>query len=85
MKHVTRTTKLIVLADGSGQIRSAMWPGVQTEGAPTYVGMNIPAGHQVHEVDVPKELYEAARPSLSDYVLENSKGGPATLVRRGAR
>jgi hypothetical protein len=85
MKEVTRANKLVVVADESGNIRSAMWPGIQSEGAPTYAGIGVPADQVAHEVDVPKELYEAARPDLSDYILETTKGRPAALVRRSGK
>ena len=47
-------------------------------------GMAVPDGHESHEVDMPKELYEAARPDLSEYVLHTKKGSPA-LVKRGGK
>lgn len=85
MKLVTRTNRLVVVADQSGNIRSAMWPGIHSEGAPTQTGIAVPADQVVHEVDVPQELYEAARPDLGDYILQTEEGRPAALVRRSPK
>jgi hypothetical protein len=82
MNELTRSTKLVVIVDQSGSIRSAMWPGIHTEGAPTQTGIDVPAGQVAHEVEVPRELYEAARPDLSNYILQIANGRAPTLVRR---
>lgn len=80
MKEMARGKKLTIVTDQSGNIRNAMWPGIQSDGAPTHTGMSVPDGQQAHEVDLPKELYEAARPNLGDYVLDT-----ASLVRRSTK
>lgn len=82
MTEMVRKNKLIVVADESGNIRMAMWPGTQTEGAPSQMGIGLSNGQVAHEVDVPDELYQSARPDLSGYSLRIAKGVPAVLVRR---
>jgi hypothetical protein len=75
-----RTTKMLVVADAYGNILTAMWPGVETEGAPTAVGVRLSAGQVAHEVDVPEEVYQLARPDLSSYRVE-VRGGSPELIR----
>jgi len=78
-----KTNKLIVVADENGKIRTALWPGVHSEGAPTETGIGLSSGQVAHEVAVPDELYQLARPNLQDYVVQESKGGPAKLIKKG--
>jgi hypothetical protein len=80
MEDRERTTKLLLVTDESGKILSASWPGVQSEGAPTQVGVRLSEGQVANEVDVPDELYQAARPDLSGYRVRIDEGGP-TLTR----
>jgi len=80
MEDRERTTKLLLVTDESGNILSASWPGVQSEGAPTQGGVRLAEGQVAHEVDVPDELYQAARPDLSGYRVRIDEGGP-TLTR----
>ncbi|MEU4704270.1 hypothetical protein [Nonomuraea dietziae] len=80
MKQKQRTSKMLVVADESGRIISAAFPGVQSDGAPTETGL-ILAGVQVaHEVEVPEELKGDDRPDLSIYRLRLD-GDHATLER----
>lgn len=72
--------KLLVVTDSSGSISSAMWPGVRSEGAPTELMLRVGPDKVVHELDIPDELYEAARPDLSSYRVKVRDRG-ATLVR----
>ncbi|WP_369254417.1 hypothetical protein [Streptomyces sp. R35] len=81
MERVLRTSKLLVVADESGNIVSAAWPGVQSEGAPPQTGVVLSEGRVAHEVDLPDELYEAARPDLSGYRLRIDAGGSAAIER----
>jgi hypothetical protein len=80
MEDRKRTTKLLLVTDGSGNILSATWPGVWSEGGPTEVGVRLAEGQVAHEVDVPDELYQSARPDLSGYRVRVEEGGP-TLIR----
>jgi hypothetical protein len=78
-----RKTKMLVVADESGTILTALWPGVESEGAPTSVGLRLSADQAAHEVDVPEEVYEAARPDLSGYRIRADEGGPALIRSTG--
>jgi hypothetical protein len=79
MEDRQRTTKLLLVADESGNVLSATWPGVESEGAPTQVGVRLSEGQVAHEVDVPDELYESARPDLSGYRVRVDEGKPALI------
>jgi hypothetical protein len=74
-----RENKMLVVADESGTILAALWPGIQTEGAPSYTGFNLSADQVAYEVEIPAELHESAPPDLTHYYLQKSMGGPALL------
>jgi hypothetical protein len=82
MEDTRRTTKLIVVADESGNILSALWPGVQSEGAPTETGISLSTGRVAHEVEVPEELYQLARPNLADYYLRLEERELPVIMKR---
>jgi hypothetical protein len=84
MKDVSLSKKLIVVADESGRIVSAMWPGIRSDGAPTETGFMVPDNYTSHEVAVPQELYDAARPDLSSYALRAGKLVKAEDASQGA-
>ena len=73
------TDKLVVVADESGNVLSAAWPGGDSEGAPTESGLRLSDDQTAHEVDVPDELYELAQPDLSRFRLQTDP--EATLVQ----
>jgi hypothetical protein len=81
MNDLQRTSKLLVVADQSGNILSALWPGVQSEGAPSETGISLPDDQVAHEVEVPEELYRAARPELAGYYLRIDERGAARLQK----
>ena len=82
MEELKRTNKLLVVADESGNIVSGLWPGIQSEGAPSETGISLSGNQVAHEMDVPDELYQAARPNLNDYYLQSGERGAAALVKR---
>lgn len=81
MEDRKRSDKLLVVTDEAGNVMSATWPGVQSEGAPTETGVRLSAGQSSHEVDVPDELYQLARPDLSGFRVQVDERG-AALIRR---
>jgi hypothetical protein len=66
-------------ADEAVSVLSAMWPGVESEGAPTEMGMRLSADQVAHEVDMPDELYQSARPDLSGYRVRVYEHGSALV------
>jgi hypothetical protein len=82
MEEFMRKNKMLVVADESGNILAALWPGMQTEGAPSYTGFNLSADQVAYEVEIPGEFYEPAPPDLTHYYLQ-MMGGP-TLRRKPA-
>ncbi|WP_369153321.1 hypothetical protein [Streptomyces sp. R17] len=81
MQQVPRSSKLLLVVDASGDLVTAAWPGVESEGAPSQTGVLLAEGQIAHEVDVPDELYQAARPDLSKYRVRVDDGGYAFLER----
>jgi hypothetical protein len=73
MKQVSLSRKLVVVADESGKIVSAMWPGIRSSDGPTETGVVVPDNYTSHEVAIPQELFDAARPDLSSYALRAGK------------
>ena len=53
MEELMRKNKMLVVADEAGNILSALWPGIQTEGAPSYTGFNLSADQVAYEVEIP--------------------------------
>lgn len=85
MKQVARTSKLIVVTNEVGDIRVGMWPGQQSEGAPSGVGLLLEDDQVAHEVDVPDELYRLAHPDLGSYYLRLEAGRRPELALRSTR
>jgi hypothetical protein len=64
MEALMRKNKMLVVADESGNILAALWPGIQTEGAPSYTGFNLSADQVAYEVEIPAEFHESRSHSL---------------------
>lgn len=77
MEDLKRSAQLLVVTDGSGKIISAAWPGVESEGAPTEAGFALPADHVAHELEVPDDLIDAAKPDLSGFRIRTGERGPS--------
>lgn len=77
MEELMRKNRMLVVADESGNILAALWPGIQTVGAPSYTGFNLSADQVGYEVEIPAEFHEAAPPDLTHYYLQTMMGGPA--------
>lgn len=79
MEELMRRDKMLVVADEAGNVLAALWPGIQTEGAPSYTGFNLSADQVAYEVEIPAEFHQAAPPDLTQYYLQTVMGGPALL------
>lgn len=84
MEDRTRSSRLLVVTDETGKILSALWPGVQSEGAPTETGISLSAGRTAHEVDIPDELYASARPDIAEYRIRVDDRGETSLEKAPA-
>ena len=80
MEHRQRTDKLLVVADESGNIVAAMWPGADSETDPPRREWASQTANQSYEVVVPDELHELAQTDLGKLRLKTDTP-EATLIR----
>lgn len=80
MEYRQRTDKLLVVADESGNIMAAMWPGADSENGPPETGMGIAEGKSAYELVVPEELHELVQTDLGKLRLKTDTP-EATLIR----
>lgn len=80
MEIASRSAKLQLVTDRSGRIVAALWPGPQTPGAPTSVGVALAAGETVHEVEIPAEFRDSHTVDLEKFAVQVDAEGRAALV-----